>query len=93
MEKMAGAGDFAGSSDEGYFQNLAFGYRIALKQYRDTLLILRHHGGLPASPASLVQKVGESIFVFAGMPRQLHHDSLVFFHEALEIKGSVHLLC
>jgi tRNA pseudouridine-54 N-methylase len=65
---------------------LAFGYSVALKENRDTLFVLRHHRGLPTTSASLVEQVGESIFVFSCVSRQLHHHSLVFFHQELEIK-------
>jgi hypothetical protein len=66
---------------------LAFGYGVALKENRDTLLVLRHHRGLPTTSASLVEKVGESIFVFSRVSCQLDHHSLVFFHQELEIKS------
>ena len=66
-------------------KQLSFCYCIALKQDREPLLILRHQRWLPSSSASLVQKIGEGIFVLARMPSQLDHDSLVFFHRGLEI--------
>jgi hypothetical protein len=64
---------------------LAFRYCIALKKDRDTLLVLGHHRRLPTSAASLVQKVGKGIFVLSRMARELDYDSLVFFHQELEI--------
>ena len=64
---------------------LAFRYRIALKEDRDALFILRHHCRFPPSPASLIQEIGEGIFVLSRMSRQLDHHSLVFFHQELEI--------
>jgi hypothetical protein len=85
VQQMAGTGDFSGRADKRYLQQLAFCYRIALEEDRDALLVLRHHCGLPASSASLVQEISESILVFPRMPRQLDHHSLVFFHRELEI--------
>ena len=66
-------------------KQLAFCYRIALKEDRDALLVLRHHCRLPASSASLVQEIGEGILIFSRVSRQLDHHSLVFFHQELEI--------
>lgn len=66
-------------------KQLTFGYRIALKQDRQAVSILGHQCWLPASSASLIQKIGKRILVFPRMPRQLHHHSLVFFHQGLEI--------
>jgi hypothetical protein len=43
---------------------LAFCHGIALKEDRDTLLVLRHQRGLPAASASLVKEIGEGILVF-----------------------------
>lgn len=64
---------------------LAFRYCIALKKDRDALLVLGHHRRLPTSAASLVQKVRKGIFVLSRMTRELDYDSLVFFHQELEI--------
>lgn len=64
---------------------LAFRYCIALKKDRNALLVLGHHRRLPTSPTPLVQKVGKSIFVLSCMARELDYDSLVFFHQELEI--------
>ena len=66
-------------------KQLAFRYCIALKKNRDALLILGHHRRLPTSAASLVQKVSKGIFVLSRMTRELDYDSLVFFHQELEI--------
>jgi hypothetical protein len=66
-------------------KQLAFRYGIALKEDRDTLLVLGHHGGFPTSPTAFVQKIGEGIFVLSRMTRELDYDSLVFFHRELEI--------
>ena len=66
-------------------KRLTFCYGITLKQDGEALLILRHQRWLPSSSAPLVQKIGERILVFARMPRQLDHNSLVFFHQELEI--------
>ena len=64
---------------------LPFRYCIALKKDRDALLVLGHHRRLPASSAPFVQKVGKSIFILSRMARELDYDSLVFFHQELEI--------
>ena len=66
-------------------RSLTFRYGITLKEDREPLFILRHQRWLPASSTPLVQEIGESIFVFARVPRQLDHYSLVFFHQELEI--------
>lgn len=49
------------------------------------MLVLRHERRMPASAASLVQKVGKGVFVFPSVSSELHHDSLVFFHRTMEI--------
>ena len=64
---------------------LAFRYCIALKKDRDALLVLGHHRRLPTSSAPLIQKIGEGIFILSCMTRELDYDSLVFFHQELEI--------
>ena len=64
---------------------LAFCYCITLKQDGKALFILRHECRLPATPATLVEKIGERILVLACVSRQLDHNSLVFFHRELEI--------
>jgi hypothetical protein len=64
---------------------LAFRYCIALKEDRDALLVLGHQRGLPTSSAPLIQKIGEGIFILSCMTRELYYDSLVFFHQELEI--------
>jgi hypothetical protein len=74
-------------------KQLAFCYRIALKEDYDALFVLRHQCGLPASSASLVQEVGEGVLIFSRMSRQLHHYSLVFFHQGLEIIEPVNIHC
>jgi hypothetical protein len=66
-------------------KQLAFRYCIALKKDCDALLVLGHHRRLPASAAPLIQKVGKSIFVLSRVTRELDYDSLVFFHQELEI--------
>lgn len=63
---------------------LAFSSCVTLEQDRQSVLILRHERGLPASPASLVEKIGESIFVLVGVSRELDHHCLVFFHRELD---------
>jgi len=64
---------------------LAFRYCITLKQDGQALFILRHECWLPAASAPLVEKIGERVFVLPRVPRQLHYNSLVFFHQELEI--------
>lgn len=66
-------------------KQLTFRYCVALKQNRQALSVLRHECRLPASPASLVQKIGEGVLVFTCVARQLDYHSLVFFHQGLEI--------
>ena len=85
VEQVAGPGDFPGGTDEGYLQPSAFRYCIALKQNRQSLLILGHEGRLPPSAAPLIEKIRESVFIFARVTRELHDHSLVFFHRELEI--------
>jgi hypothetical protein len=63
---------------------LAFGYRITLEQNGESLLVLGHERGLPASSASLIEKIGQSVLVLTRMTCELHHDSLVFFHRELD---------
>jgi hypothetical protein len=64
---------------------LAFCYRITLEQDGQALFILRHERWLPSTSAPLVEKIGERVFVLARVPRQFHYNSLVFFHQELEI--------
>jgi len=66
-------------------KQLTFCYGITLKEDSEALLILRHQRRLPSTPAPLVQKVGERVFILTRVSRQFHHNSLVFFHEELEI--------
>jgi tRNA pseudouridine-54 N-methylase len=68
-------------------KQLAFCYCIALKEDGDSLFVLGHHRGLPASSTSLVQEIGEGIFILSRVPSQLDHHSLVFFHQELEIRS------
>jgi hypothetical protein len=44
------------------------------------MFILGHERRFPSSPASLVQKVGQRIFVFTCVSRELDYDGLIFFH-------------
>jgi hypothetical protein len=68
-------------------KQLTFCYGITLKQDGQALFILRHQRWLPSSSAPLIQKIGERVLIFTRMPRQLDHNSLVFFHQELEIMG------
>ena len=52
----------------------------ALEHEREAMFVLRHHRRLPSSSASLVQEVGERVFVVACVSREPKHDRLVFFH-------------
>jgi uracil phosphoribosyltransferase len=52
----------------------------ALEYERDAVLVLRHHRWPPSPAASLVQQIGERIFVITRMARQPKHHRLVFFH-------------
>ena len=44
------------------------------------MFILRHESRFPSATASLVEEVGQSVFVFTRVPGELDHDGLVFFH-------------
>ena len=66
-------------------KQLAFRYCIALKKDRDALLVLGHHRGLPTSSTPLIQKICKGIFILSCMTRELDYNSLVFFHQELEI--------
>lgn len=49
------------------------------------MLVLRHERWLPAGATPLVEKIGERVLVLPGVSRELHYDSLVFFHRTIEI--------
>lgn len=51
-----------------------------MEYHRQPLAVLRHHRRFPARPASLIQQVGQQIFVVAQVTRQPHDHRLVFFH-------------
>ena len=74
-------------------KRLTFCYGITLKQDSETLFVLRHQRWLPSTSASLVQKIGERVLVLARVPRQLDHNSLVFFHQELEIYEPLASIC
>lgn len=44
---------------------LAFGQGVALEQDGKPLLVLRHEGGLPPSPAALIEQVRQRVFILA----------------------------
>ena len=44
------------------------------------MLVLRHEGGTPSTAASLVQQIGQRVFIVARVARQSKHHRLVFFH-------------
>ena len=85
VQEMAGAGDFRAAPTKVISRSLTFRYGITLKEDREPLFILRHQRWLPATSASLIQKIRERVLILACVPRQLHHNSLVFFHQELEI--------
>jgi uracil phosphoribosyltransferase len=51
-----------------------------LEDDRQALAILGHERRLPSAAASLVEQIGERVFVFLRAPRQSEYDGLVFFH-------------
>src|SRR5574338_1548320 len=54
--------------------------RIALENDGQALFILRHHGGLPTAPHTLVEEIGERVLVLTSVPGQAMNHRLVFFH-------------
>lgn len=44
------------------------------------MFVLRHERRLPSPSAALVQKVGQRVFVFTRMSRELDYYGLIFFH-------------
>ena len=76
---MAGPGDLAGSTGEDYF-HLVVILRIATKDHRQALVILRHHDRIPAATTPFIEQVREGIFILPRMPRQPQYHRLVFFH-------------
>ena len=60
--------------------SVSFCIRLALENDGQTLLILRHHRGLPATPHPLVEQVGKRILIFPRVARESVDDRLVFFH-------------
>ena len=49
------------------------------------MLILGHERGLPSASASLIQKIGQRVFVLTCVASKLDYDSLVFFHMRVSI--------
>jgi hypothetical protein len=81
VKDVAGAGYFSRSSHKGYLQPLlSLGHSTALKKDGQAMLVLRHERGLPPAPASLIQKVGQRVFVLTRVSRELDYYSLIFFH-------------
>jgi hypothetical protein len=81
VQDMAGAGYFSRSSYKGYLQPLlSLGDSTALEKDCQAMFVLRHERRLPPSPASLVQKVGQCVFILTRVARELDYYSLVFFH-------------
>ncbi|MGH9419103.1 MAG: hypothetical protein ACRD3J_03950, partial [Thermoanaerobaculia bacterium] len=81
VQNVAGAGYFPRSSYKGYLQPLlSLGHSAALKKDCQTMFVLRHERRLPPSPASLVQKVGQCVFVVTRVARELDYYGLIFFH-------------
>ena len=52
----------------------------ALKHDRQTLIVLRHHRGNPASTTPLVEEIRQRILIIANVPRETNHYRLIFFH-------------
>jgi hypothetical protein len=65
---------------------LSFSDSVSLKKDDQAMLILRHECRLPPASASFIQKVGQSVFIFPRMARELDYDGLVFFHAGGEMK-------
>ena len=87
MEQMTGPGYFPGRAYKCYLQaDLSFGHSTALKKNDQSMFVLRHHGRLPAPSASLVQKVGQRVFVFPCVTGELHYYGLIFFHAEGKMK-------
>ena len=78
---MTRAGNFPGCAYKRYLQSLlSFSNSIALKKDGEPVFVLRHECRFPPASASLIEKIGQRVFVFACMPRELDYDGLVFFH-------------
>jgi uracil phosphoribosyltransferase len=60
--------------------DLRFAVSDTLEDDSQSLIILHHHCRHPASPAALVEKVGQCVFVISDVPRETHHHCLIFFH-------------
>ena len=81
VQKVARTRYFTGRAYERDFQfDLSLGYSASLKEDRESLFVLRHERRFPATPASLVEKIGERVFILTSVLRELYHDSLIFFH-------------
>jgi len=81
VQDVAGAGYFPRSSHKRYLQPLlSLGHSAALEKNGQAMLILGHERGFPPSPAALIQKVGQRVFVFSRVSRELDYNGLVFFH-------------
>jgi hypothetical protein len=81
VQNVAGAGYFSRSPYECYFQPpLPLGHSAALKKDCQAMFVLRHERRLPSTSASLIQKVGQRVFVLTRVSRELDYYSLIFFH-------------
>ena len=81
VQDVAGAGYFSRSSHKRYLQSpLSLGHSATLEKDGQAMLVLRHERRLPPSSASFVQKVGQRVFVFTRVSRELDYYGLVFFH-------------
>jgi uracil phosphoribosyltransferase len=58
----------------------SFAVGLALKNYRQALLVLRHHRWFPSTAHALVQQIGKRILILARVSRESVDDRLVFFH-------------
>jgi uracil phosphoribosyltransferase len=58
----------------------AFAVAWPLEYQRHAMLVLRHQRGTPSAATSLVQQIGQRVFVITRMSREAKHHRLVFFH-------------
>lgn len=87
VKNVTRACDFSGRAYKGYLQaTLSLSDSVPLKKYDQAMLVLRHERRFPATPASLVQQVGQRVFVFSRMAGQLDYNGLVFFHAGGEMQ-------
>ena len=61
-------------------ESSSFAVGLALKNYRQALLVLRHHRRFPPAAHALVEQIGKRILILARVSREPVDDRLVFFH-------------